>query len=182
VCVFLGVVTRSTVAALLLTLFFWLGLWAVGTAERTLLMFKTMRQHGVDFAGAQVDVNNNTPKAQQPPNRPKSPPPERRPTEEAEAPKESAPLNIAHNIVYGVKTVLPKTTETIELLERSLVRVADLPQQQPSNSEARRMQVAQRELIDVLRGRSIAWILGTSLGFEAVVLAWAALVFCRRDY
>ncbi len=38
----LGVLTRSTVAALLLTLLFWFFVWAIGTAENTLLMFKTM--------------------------------------------------------------------------------------------------------------------------------------------
>ena len=44
------------------------------------------------------------------------------------------------------------------------------------------MMAAQQEVIDVLRGRSIAWVVGTSLGFEAVVLAFAAMIFCRRDY
>jgi hypothetical protein len=33
-----------------------------------------------------------------------------------------------------------------------------------------------------LNKRPIWWIVGTSLGFEAVVLAVAAWIFCRRDY
>ena len=31
-------------------------------------------------------------------------------------------------------------------------------------------------------GRTTAWVLGTSLAFEAVVLALAAAIFCRRDF
>ena len=33
-----------------------------------------------------------------------------------------------------------------------------------------------------LRDRSLSWVIGTSLAFEAVVLVIAAWVFCRRDY
>ncbi len=60
---FLGVVTRSTVAALLLTLLFWFFVWAVGTAENTLLIFKTMQERGVDFAAVQAESNGNKPNA-----------------------------------------------------------------------------------------------------------------------
>ena len=39
-----------------------------------------------------------------------------------------------------------------------------------------------RESARVLRGNSTGWVIGTSLGFEAVVLGLACWVFCRRDY
>ncbi len=32
------------------------------------------------------------------------------------------------------------------------------------------------------RSRAVPWIIGTSLAFEAVILGWAAWLFCRRDY
>jgi len=41
---------------------------------------------------------------------------------------------------------------------------------------------AQEEMARVISHRSVAWVLGTSLAFEAVVLAAAAWIFCRRDY
>jgi hypothetical protein len=93
---------------------------------------------------------------------------------------ESTALNVAHSVFYGIKTVLPKTTDTIDLLERLLMKAAKLPQS--GQPQERRMMAAQQELIDIVRGRSITWVVGTSLGFEAVVLCFAALIFCRRDY
>ena len=40
----------------------------------------------------------------------------------------------------------------------------------------------QREMLEELRSRSVWWVVGTSLAFEAVVLLIAAWIFCRRDY
>jgi hypothetical protein len=244
----LGVVTRSTVAALLLTFLFWFFVWAIGAAENTLLMFKTMQQRGVDFAAVQAESNNNKSKSPDTPekagesrsaekpaespspstekpkpaesplpstekskpeesqsaDKPAESPSAEKPAESlsttaeksepAESPStekpkpaaadesyESSVLDVAHRIVYGVKTVLPKTTETIALLERSLVRLAKLPQQ-PRGPQTERMQAAQMEFIEILHARSIAWVVGTSLGFEGFVLFWAVLFFCRRDY
>jgi ABC-type transport system involved in multi-copper enzyme maturation permease subunit len=202
----LGVVTRSTVAALLLTLLFWFFVWAVGTTENTLLMFKTMQKRGVDFAAVQAEANANKqktadkpktldtperPAEAQPADKPKTPDTHQHPAEAqpADKPKtdaagdsnDSPALDIAHRIVYGVKTVLPKTTETIALLERSLMRFAKLPQQ-PPGPQTKQMQAAQLEFVEIIHGRSIAWVVGTSLGFEVFVLFWAAVFFCRRDY
>jgi ABC-type transport system involved in multi-copper enzyme maturation permease subunit len=202
----LGVVTRSTVAALLLTLLFWFFVWAVGTTESSLLMFKTMHERGVDFASVQAEANANKqktadkpktldtperPAEAQPADKPKTPDILERPAEAQPADKSktdaagdsngSRALDIAHRIVYGVKTVLPKTTETIALLERSLMRFAKLPQQ-PQGPQTEKMQAAQLEFVEIIHGRSIAWIVGTSLGFEVVVLFLAAVFFCRRDY
>ena len=49
VCVLLGILTRSTVAALLLTLLFWFLIYAVGAAEQSLLMIQTMEKHNASF-------------------------------------------------------------------------------------------------------------------------------------
>jgi hypothetical protein len=184
----LGVVTRSTVAALLLTLLFWFFVWAVGTTENTLLMFKTMQKRGVDFAAVQAEANANKqktadkPKTLDTPEHPaEAQPADKSKTAAADDSNSSRALDIAHRVVYGVKTVLPKTTETIAILERSLVQLAKLPQQ-PQGPQTKRMQAAQLEFVEILHGRSIAWIVGTSLGFEVFVLFWAAVFFCRRDY
>jgi ABC-type transport system involved in multi-copper enzyme maturation permease subunit len=223
VCVLLGVVTRSTVAAILLTLLFWFFVGSVGTAENWVLMFKTMHERGVDFAAVQAESNNNKsmsadihdkpaetpspsakksktfesssplaekPKPEEPPSQPTDKPkPLESPSPSAEKPQPAAPdkssssraFEIAHSILYDVKTVLPKTGETFKLLERSLTKLAKLPQQ-PRGPETQRMQAAQMEFVEILYARSIAWIVGTSLGFEAVILFFAAIFFCRRDY
>ena len=69
------------------------------------------------------------------------------------------------------KTVLPKTTETVALLERTLIDVAELPKP-PGRSgnlpQQRRMQAA-TGIIEAVRARSVGWVVGTSLGFEAIV-------------
>ena len=182
-CVFLGVATRSTIAALLLTLLFWFGIWIVGAAEKSLLMVKTMQKEGVNFAATRMEESNRTPKSHTIANRTKSSHKADQPVAaetDASESSESTAINVAYEIFYGIKTVLPKTTDTIELLERSLMKAAKLPQS--GHPQERRMMAAQQQVIDVLRGRSIAWVVGTSLGFEAVVLAFAALIFCRRDY
>ena len=43
-------------------------------------------------------------------------------------------------------------------------------------------QKAQREFLEKLRERPVWWVVGTSLGFEALVLCLAGFIFCRRDY
>jgi len=45
VCVLLGVLTRSTVAALLLTFLFWFFVYGIGNAERSIAMIQVMQKH-----------------------------------------------------------------------------------------------------------------------------------------
>jgi hypothetical protein len=44
------------------------------------------------------------------------------------------------------------------------------------------MRRASAEANRQLMSRSTTFILGTSLGFEAVIISLAALLFCRRDF
>ena len=77
--------------------------------------------------------------------------------------------------------MLPKTRDTIALLQRWLIRLADLP---PASGDPQQqaMQAAQRDFQETLARRSPFWILGTSLAFELVVLTCAVWLFCRTDY
>jgi hypothetical protein len=54
--------------------------------------------------------------------------------------------------------------------------MADWRQRREAEREAQ--EVADR----AARGRSVAWVLSTSVAFEVIVMGWAAWVFCRRDY
>ncbi|MBN2476008.1 MAG: ABC transporter permease [Pirellulales bacterium] len=194
VCVLLGLVTRSAMAALLLTLLFWFGVYGIGAAENALLMFKLAAEQR-QTAAVQIEKQPSPRQKPLPPAdapdrgaeaEPAEPKVERPPAEarQTRGPDgESRSLATAHKILYRIKTVLPKTTETVGLLERTLIDLAELPDGafgQPNRDSAQGK--AARQVAETLRERSVAWVVGTSLGFEVLVLALAAFLFCRRDF
>jgi ABC-type transport system involved in multi-copper enzyme maturation permease subunit len=218
ICVLLGVVTRSTLVAILLTVLAWFGLWMFNTADGALLAFKAAAQQEVAAKQKLVEFNesvikNNTGNTSQFEFQR-----DRQKERLVEAQEIARKLEFWHTLIVRVKTPLPKTSETIELLNRWLVKPDPFfaaEQEQQSRREQRRAQrraattpttasatsapvppqpdrdsielymdrpETQRQIRDEITGRSVAWIVGTSLGFEALVLALAAWVFCRRDY
>jgi len=108
-----------------------------------------------------------------------------------------------HRLFLRTMTVLPKNQETIGLVGRALTRKDEptmtdvffagprggLPPPRPPDAEPdrrwERREVA-RETAERVEadydGRSIAWIIGTSLAFEAVLVGAAMLLFVRRDF
>jgi ABC-type transport system involved in multi-copper enzyme maturation permease subunit len=93
--------------------------------------------------------------------------------------------------VVVIKTVLPKTQETTALLDRWLVSAEDAAlfgggRDRASDEEFARFgrpdAEVERRFQDAIRGRTTTWVIGTSLLFEAFVLAIAAWIFCRRDF
>jgi ABC-type transport system involved in multi-copper enzyme maturation permease subunit len=237
ICVLLGVITRSTIAALMVTLLLWVGLWIVQTTETGLLQATIADQRHASLldrriAAAQdeLDTLGHTPASTAPttarsddgsddhsgsshnswfgwlPGGSGTRASKLR-AQLTDLKAERAAFNgdrfvLAHNIAFGVLTPLPKTGGTIELLTRQLVKLADLPkvedpQSAPIEPEEdkpgpggrgnfrrnRQEQAVDARQVDIeLRERSSYWILGTSCGFEAVVLGLAAWLFCRRDY
>lgn len=176
VCVLLGVLTRSTVAALLLTLLFWFSVFSVSWGEQMLLVFSKFQQQGVDLTDP-VESQKLTAKMRE---ARKIEGPAQQAEELPEPKEESGALATAHRVFYAVKTVLPKTSDTVDLLMRTLVRTTDL--QDRSSIPDAQVRAAQRAIVAELTSRSPWWIVGTSLVFEAVALSLAALVFCRRDF
>lgn len=205
VCVFVGVLTRSTIAALLLTILFWLLVFGVHATELLLLRTSITRQQEIERLDRSVarvereiaDLDAATQPASGPARIPEADAAHRRflqtRLEAAKQQREgvSNPFHTPHRIFLAVKTVLPKTSETVELLNRWLVRLADLPSAEPEEEQEQgrdafgrsaRNAAADEAVARTIRQRSVAWVLGTSLAFEAVVLTLAAWVFCRRDY
>lgn len=197
VCVLLGVLWRSTVAALLLTMLFWGMLAGLHVAEAGVLdaQLHGQREQGrrrfrIEAAEARLRAGLAATKSSSAPAGTRPAPQEdlaelRRQYDRTASGIEQ--LKTAHRILYGVKTFLPKTSETIKLLERTLIHAAELPgggeEQAPPRGQARsRSQAAARQLAQELRGRSAARIIGTSLAFELVILALAAAIFHRRDF
>ncbi len=214
VCALLGIVTRSAITALILTLLFWFFIFLVHSTESALLFWKTQsetRVHGYETTIAKLE------------NRIEENPLEKTTTRErvegynaqqvARVRLENAQSNLEsareqrdsavqyHGYALAAKTILPKTAETIGLLERWLIDAADLPamsdDRQPpvqidmrideDGEMTREMREAQQritaaEMQRELRSRSVWWILGTSILFEAAVLALACWRFNRKDF
>jgi hypothetical protein len=104
-------------------------------------------------------------------------------------------LSRAHAIVYAVKTILPKTSETVELLRRKIVKNTEFEHfQDNAAGNAPRggietvdgvrlsRRAVERELQRQIDSRSVAWVIGTSLAFEAVLLLIGGWIFSRRDF
>jgi hypothetical protein len=215
-CVLMGLLTRSTLAAVLLTMLYWFVLWGTDRAEVILLLGRTYGKDQIATYDLQIKQQRGSMKAfeerlaatTQPTEAQKADLERRRHdldklTEEQASVRSSAGnLEFAHKLLYQVKTVLPKTRETDDLLNRSLLSKQELAKMDTRRggrnvvrSSARSMRSsstgggpgwADPEVIAEaqaeMRSRSVWWVIGTSLLFEAVVLAAAACVFCRRDY
>ena len=229
VCVLLGVLTRSTIAALLLTLLFWAITWAAQRSEALLQLAETMNQQRaatldrrIAATEAELGTLRDAPAATSPTADPRqsggswlgdlfgggSPHSHRQLESNLTDLREErrrfpdGRFATAHAVLAAVVAPLPKTSGTIEVLERQLIQLSDLPPvTPPAESDAdlvgppdgpppggrggrRRGGGAyeDRQLDVQLRQRSAAWILGSSAAFEALVLALAGWLFCRRDY
>lgn len=199
-CVLLGVKTRSTIAALLLTLLFWTLLAVLDRAEPSLLTFQNMYEAQAASQRERIDdADAALHRAERNPKQAGLLPALRDDSDSARKDAESTVhaarvLKNVHAVVYGIKTVTPKTTDTIELLDRYIfpnekeARYAAGVDPDQSNDrmdpdDPRRDMVAgAKKTIADLRARSPWWIIGTSLGFEAVAVGAAMWLFCRRDY
>lgn len=221
VCALLGLVTRSTIAALLLSVLFWFFLFLLNTSERTVLLFKLNAEDRIATAQRELDNlpelisrskeriaifstpgegESDTARARRESNKA---------TEEAklaghEMRVTTRQQNLAeyktsfdtldkwHTMLFGVKTVFPKTAETMGLLERQLTslnefqRLADAQDERENDRPRGRgnepsPRVA-RKVEEVLRSRSVFWVVGTSVMFEALVLFICCAIFVRRDF
>ncbi len=211
VCTLLGIVTRSTVAALLLTMLVWLGVFAVNSTDAILLVVRTQNEQSVEWLRndiaerekALAEATSETPqdgivnavKGAFSVDRKERELATRR--EQLEG-REGTLRLVArwHDGFVLAKTALPKTAETIGLLERAMVSLADMQRIGDQDENAVQFEIegdselpipqdpraVQNEVIAKSRERPIWWIVGTSLGFEAVVLGLAGWIFCRRDF
>ena len=167
VCVLAGVITRSTIAALLVTLLVWFGFWAVHTTETTILQFRVGAEHEIARLEARMEHG--------PPGDVDS-----RQRERDQAQRQLDNLALAHRIALGVATVVPKTGETIDLLRQALYETTTF--EQHDDDQMNQWEHQQAALDEAIRERSAWWVIGSSVGFEAVILALAAWLFHRRDF
>ncbi len=191
-CVFVGVWTRSTLAALLLTMLLWFGIYAVNATEGIVVMVRSQMEAHVEqfdeelalMRGRNGDVSTDSGQWKM---------------VEDQRNKEQAAIDKINRwvkLIRAARYPMPKTGETIQLLDRTLARVDDInlmdlitgkvmvgADGKPRKRRAMEMgERAQEKTMQEAERSSPLFILSTSLGFECLMLAGAALVFCRRDY
>lgn len=208
-CALLGLLTRSTITSLLLTLLLWFAIWLMNTADAVMLMQREQSQLRLEQNRKILDRRtkkvreefqkadtNETPPATDLDSRVAAHPLVVQATQQVADAQESV-TTWSHwaRIVYITKTILPKTTETTGLLERHLISLDELKKLMPGDDDEpasddepaprhrpRNRNGAQARVEAALRERSVWWIAGTSVAFEVVVLSIACVVFCRRDF
>ncbi len=212
VCAFLGILTRSTITALLLTILFWFMVFIVNMVDNGFLDMReatalTMarsesRLERLESNAEQLLIAQRKATGEELPQ-------DWVPTDEELVASLPSIERLRERIVedrakaekwdrlsgylFMTKTVLPKTGETIALLDRWLYegneRDALLtaftggppPASDDDDAEINQLD-RQKALAEAYEDRSIWWIIGTSLGFEAVMLLLAGWIFVRRDY
>lgn len=209
--VLMNVLTRSSLASVLLTILFWFMIWGVQQAESVLNMLKLQ---------SEITANAPLPEFQPAPtvlsNDPEAPPETEEQDEEqlelqrqefedqlanAKRRREDAKGNLDslaawHDGINGILTVVPKTAQTIGLLDRWITTdeehsLSSMMQGGPRRQERRNAEnrernnpglEAQKKLQDDYNNRSPWYIIGTSLCFEFVMLGFACWLFVRRDF
>lgn len=176
-----GMVTRSPVASVIVTLLFWLFVFLIHTGEQFTLLGRTASRLEIEAIEARIAKVDDA---------------ERKSgfVARLEERQETDPnWRLAHDIFYGAKTVLPKTTETVALLQRALALSTDIEIEEDDGATERGQRglfstqfVSERrleaEMVKALESRSVWWVVGTSLGFELIVLGIAIGYFRRKDF
>jgi hypothetical protein len=190
--VLLGVWSRSSIAAILLTVVLWLFFAIVQWTEPGLLGMQLTLEQSVKRAEQRIALaerqgESGNPFVHQMDTIDRN---------ELETNKQNlGRWRLFHNIFYYTELFIPKTTETKNLLDRSIMTDRDLAAARnarqpndggdapgPFGSSREDRQAAATEVQAQIMARSPLKIVGSSLIIEAVVLAFAAWIFCRRDY
>ncbi len=181
ICALVGMVTRSSIAALIITLMAWAAISAVTMGES--LTRRGLLANTMDIAACEAELAD----ADSPPDEDAREELETRLTTRRE--QRETWLSV-HGWFNLVSTCLPKTGETLDALNRVIVDRgigdnAEGDRRGPDGIFAPRM-ASRKEFNKAIEqddaSRSLTWIVGTSLIFEAVVLAIATMLFVRRDY
>jgi hypothetical protein len=212
----IGLMTRSAIASLLLTLLVWFMLFILNFADASLIQLHEQARIRVDRLESRIaraEANTAQVVIQSKQAEDPSVPDGYTPTPEEidaanpflvpmrssleEAREDEGDLRPWTRGLFVAKTALPKTSETIGLLGRYIFSedevTALLNTWVPSESDAapddekssdvvispRETQLA---VTARLESRSLGWIIGTSLAFEACVLGVACVIFARRDF
>lgn len=214
VCSLLGVLTKSTIASLLLTILLWCGLFILNTGDGAVMAIRVQFEAQRDAYTASIDKSRKAAASILSSRRATAGEP---PLPEGYVATDEDMLSVTPWIksvidnrdeaeetlrklrpwakgIYAAKTIVPKTGETIALLERSLISMADLETLAELDQDRAETTIdessgdvtldqaeVQMRAQEAIRSRSVWWVMGTSLIFECVVLGAAVFIFVRRD-
>ncbi len=203
-----GLLTGSSIAAILITLLVWFLSWGVDTADQVILQQREQARELVTWRNGQLEFNreqaykfrNASEVAQS------AIVQNEEPLREAVARAEERYQSWwnTHRILMWVKAPLPKTGETLAVLRRQLVSAADLDSiggdfdeererraieraerrgedVEEAVAEERAEEVGESEADKRYVNRPLWWSIGTSFAFQGVMLGIACIVFARRD-
>ena len=178
-----GLITRSPIASVIVACLFWIFIFLVHAGEQFTLYGRTYSR--LEIAAIEKKIDSLK-------------------TEEAkqglidkveDQRGDDANWRLAHGIFFAFKTVVPKTTETADLVAREInARVNNSNDEEQQDSESARQQrgffrsqfFSERKLRaaveEEMAARPVSWIVGTSLAFEVVVLGLGVWYFRRRDF
>ena len=191
-----GIVTRSSLTALMLTILFWFSIAGLATAENIIHTIKveqgiTVRENEkkIEDATSRLEILGEADtEAKQSRQKRYENEIDRAETRRDESLKLETTLNKWHRpLQYGM-WFLPKTSETVDLLGRALKDpsgldiLAIMEGEGRNNGRSRDRQNADRLVREEVESYSLWYVMGTSLAFELIILALAAWIFCRRDF
>ncbi|MCE9618349.1 MAG: ABC transporter permease [Planctomycetes bacterium] len=190
----LGTVTRSGIAALLLTILFWGFLFLINSAESIVNGFRIAQMEECKAietmkvkrkaVNAEVDVSDL----------------------DAELERDQstlANLQYWHRIVFAFKTILPKTDETTSLIQRWTLEASNMKDFSDDNEEEAAVETQKNQrrrgrggfgntrakdsmviaaIEEDQRSRSVSWIVGTSVLFELATIGLGCRLFAKRDF
>ncbi|MBC8202677.1 MAG: ABC transporter permease subunit [Planctomycetes bacterium] len=203
VTVFVGMVTKSGIAALLVTGVFWMALFSVGASEGILTSVVTSQevqieryQEGIEKQQAILDeIIAKSPEDFRIESK-QSRIDEMKTDNEASV-EFLGKIRAWQEPISWILTALPKTAQTIGLLDRwlssddgfdlgaimrgDMSELEEVEEIDPTNHWAVQRETEKR-VQDEYDGRSLWYVIGTSLIFEGFILGLASLIFCRRDF
>lgn len=201
--VLFGVWTRSALAALLITMMLWTSLWSVNQAETILNLVRMEMIVGIEGEDKTIATLEESYAALETGEAEQNAPAMRRIKRDLESRREERDSSLEligkidnwYKPIRTVRTIMPKTAETIALLDRWLrrdtdVNLFDLLQGKVASNESGGFSVtntsdkreAQRRLQHQYDAKSEVFLIGSSLAFEVLVLSFACWIFVRRDY
>jgi len=204
VTAFIGLISKSTMTAMLITGLFWGMIFVINLGENIVITFEESTRLYVQEREERIDLaRSNTIKLLE---RQNAADEEYEPSEDEilkmnpfltnfqieleNDRKDLRTLGVWSSSIFAVKTILPKTAETIDLLNRNLIAddalMGDESEDEPIIDPQSDIDIDQSELnrnvTERFRERSITWILGTSFLFEGVLLGLCCWIFARRDF
>lgn len=216
VCALVGLVTRSTIAALLITILFWFMVFIANSADNMLIAQREgsivrLEDARKNIENQEVFAQRRLEQLESQGNPPRDANGELITDPDARLLAASPALGMSRDRlesreqsvetwtgwagrVATLKFILPKTQETIGLLARNIITQEqmnelmrestgmDVDVSQEDESPAMADPRAQARVDEVLRSRSLVWVLGTSLAFELLTLGLCVLIFSRRDF